>query len=250
MFDFCYNVEEQKQIFKEAKSCVIYDHHEGKKDFMQNYSNCYYDEEHSGAYLAFRYYFGTENVPLFIRYIQDRDLWSWKLKDSRQFSCYLFYEIQFDLDVWYETFCDDERQCFISDDNLLYKLSVETGDLYYKIQSKIVSSVVRAASRLTFCNVPAAIINTKDHISEVAECILETKKDVSVAIVWSFDHKKSQYRFSIRSRKDEVDCSVLAKLYGGDGHKQAAGFRVTSLSNEIPELLNKFNNFVSVSVKQ
>jgi oligoribonuclease NrnB/cAMP/cGMP phosphodiesterase (DHH superfamily) len=40
------------------------------------------------------------------------------------------------------------------------------------------------------------------------------------------------WTFSIYSTKPEIDCSVIAKRYGGGGHKQAAGFQLKELPDE------------------
>lgn len=46
--------------------------------------------------------------------------------------------------------------------------------------------------------------------------------------------------FSIYSTHPEIDCSVLAKKYGGGGHKGAAGFQCIGM--ELPlEFLKKFD---------
>ena len=39
-----------------------------------------------------------------------------------------------------------------------------------------------------------------------------------------FSYMKDHWTFTIYTNKDYVDCSVIAKLYGGGGHKNAAGF--------------------------
>jgi nanoRNase/pAp phosphatase (c-di-AMP/oligoRNAs hydrolase) len=39
--------------------------------------------------------------------------------------------------------------------------------------------------------------------------------------------KDGMYNFSLRSSEDGIDVSEIAKVYGGGGHKHAAGFKVT-----------------------
>lgn len=43
-----------------------------------------------------------------------------------------------------------------------------------------------------------------------------------------FDGK--QYHFSLYNDNGLVDCSIIAKQFGGGGHKGAAGFRIKSLN--------------------
>ena len=41
--------------------------------------------------------------------------------------------------------------------------------------------------------------------------------------------KRGLWTVSLRSTKDHIDCSIIAKKYGGGGHKQAAGFQTKEL---------------------
>jgi uncharacterized protein len=242
MFDFCYEEKEMEEIFREAKSVVVFDHHEGKQELMKKYSNCHYDLYHSGAYLAFKYFFPRLPVPLFIRFIQDRDLWTFEMENTKAFGCYSFYELKFDLDDWYEAFVNAGERTFKSDDDPIYEKMCREGMVYYKIQKKLVTMLARGASRIMVCDIPAAIINTKEHVSEVAEEILANMKEVKLAVVWGFDHFSNLYRVSIRSRKGEVDCTLIAEKYGGSGHKEAAGFKIPSEKSEILTMMKMYNS--------
>jgi len=44
------------------------------------------------------------------------------------------------------------------------------------------------------------------------------------AVVWYWDHKEKYAKVSLRSFHDNIDCSVVAKRFGGGGHPQASGF--------------------------
>ncbi|KKQ74152.1 MAG: MgpA protein [Berkelbacteria bacterium GW2011_GWB1_38_5] len=50
----------------------------------------------------------------------------------------------------------------------------------------------------------------------------------SKAAVLFFETPDGQIRASIRTEKDDVDVSKIAKLFGGGGHKKAAGFTVSA----------------------
>lgn len=43
-----------------------------------------------------------------------------------------------------------------------------------------------------------------------------------------FHYTNNAWNFSIYNDNGQVDCSVIAKQYGGGGHKGASGFRLNS----------------------
>ena len=54
-------------------------------------------------------------------------------------------------------------------------------------------------------------------------------------MIWEYEHATKVFRVSLRSDCDEVDVSLIAKKFGGGGHRRAAGFSHTGAS--IEELL-------------
>ena len=48
----------------------------------------------------------------------------------------------------------------------------------------------------------------------------------SKATILFFETPEGQIRASLRTEKDDVDVSKIAKLFGGGGHKKAAGFTI------------------------
>jgi oligoribonuclease NrnB/cAMP/cGMP phosphodiesterase (DHH superfamily) len=67
----------------------------------------------------------------------------------------------------------------------------------------------------------------------VSNDIVECKGYDGVACFW---YANGEYHFSLYNDNGEVDCSVIAKQYGGSGHKEAAGFRLS---------VNEFNNLIN-----
>lgn len=55
-----------------------------------------------------------------------------------------------------------------------------------------------------------------------------------------FHYANGMWNFSLYNDNGLVDCSVIAKLYGGGGHKGASGFRISDI-NDITKQLNSWN---------
>ena len=52
----------------------------------------------------------------------------------------------------------------------------------------------------------------------------EKMKVYDVCVPFSYNGKTDKWVYSIYTEKDDIDCSIIAKNYGGGGHQQAAGF--------------------------
>ena len=68
------------------------------------------------------------------------------------------------------------------------------------------------------------IVNSSQWMSEIGS---KLSPNCDFVVVWYFDHRRQQYGVSLRSFHEEVDCSEIAKRFGGGGHKKAAGFSLS-----------------------
>ena len=60
IFDFCPKQPDLQKLIEEAKSVIVYDHHESERDTVNMFpDNCYYSETHSGVFLAWKFFFLT-----------------------------------------------------------------------------------------------------------------------------------------------------------------------------------------------
>jgi oligoribonuclease NrnB/cAMP/cGMP phosphodiesterase (DHH superfamily) len=89
--------DDYKEIKKYAKNLVILDHHITNKEKLKDISYAYFDMTKSGVGLAWQYFFNTdEKMPLFLRCIMDRDIWTWIYPESRNFTDGLYDELDLD----------------------------------------------------------------------------------------------------------------------------------------------------------
>lgn len=72
---------------------MILDHHKSAMDDLKNEAGCFFDMSHSGAVLAWHYFFGLDTTPpLFLQLIQDRDLLRWDMREMSEALSYALYE--------------------------------------------------------------------------------------------------------------------------------------------------------------
>jgi nanoRNase/pAp phosphatase (c-di-AMP/oligoRNAs hydrolase) len=60
--------------------------------------------------------------------------------------------------------------------------------------------------------------------SEVGN-VLSSRDDCDIAAMWKYDLLNNEWNVSLRSTLD-IDVARIAQIYGGGGHKHAAGFRI------------------------
>lgn len=75
--DFSYKYNVLKNIMRDVNKIAILDHHQSAEKDLQQIpkENKIFDMKHSGAYITWAYFFGEDNVPLMIKYIEDNDIW-------------------------------------------------------------------------------------------------------------------------------------------------------------------------------
>ena len=86
ILDFSYPRETILELQRTHESVILLDHHKTAAEELQGVPHCHIDQSHSGAYLAWQYANPSEKPPGLILYVQDRDLWEWKLPNSREVS--------------------------------------------------------------------------------------------------------------------------------------------------------------------
>lgn len=219
----------------EAANITIIDHHKTFINAVENDEYCdadkvpwprlniHYDVNKSGAILAWEFFHDTEpSMPL--KYIQDRDLWKFELKGTKEICAALAnkYVVSRSFDVW-----DDLANAFDIDDTEVTDMLYAQSWALVAAQRQLVDECMATASepfidpfgfKMVLCNAPASVA------SELGNA-LATKYPDCIAVIWHTDEKTGIHKHSLRSVGD-VDCTELAKKFGGGGHKNAAGFSV------------------------
>ncbi|PRP82716.1 DHH family phosphohydrolase [Planoprotostelium fungivorum] len=224
IFDFCYSLEETKFLLEKCRGLLIMDHHKSGMDELKHLSpNIYFDMERSGARLAWDYFHPNQAPPLFLKYIEDRDLWKWSMADSKAFGAYLDtvpcnYEE-------YDTFCDDS----------VMRGAVEKGRAILSYIEYNVSRSTRRGYLTDFLGYKVMVLNCTHLMNEIGnELALQPACDF--ALVWQYDHHSDKIIVSMRSSNMKVDLSEIARQFGGGGHTKAAAFR---WSGTIQQLLKQ-----------
>lgn len=217
--DYSFDAETTKKMIKEAASFVVLDHHASAMEKLEDIPPEYkvFTMAMSGATLSWCYFFPGEPVPLWLRYVEDKDIWRWVHPHSREYSA--------GADLNIKTFEDMDR-LHEGGQEAIDALITE-GKVLQRYIQKVVDRHVRKSQLCTLKGFPqytAAVVNSSVSASEIGNAICVQVQEADYAIIWQFDSISRQYIVSLRSNTDEVDVSKIAQTYGGGGHRRASGF--------------------------
>lgn len=216
--DFSYTKKILLNINDKAKSLVVLDHHKSSYEDLHSLDFAHFDMNRSGAGMAWDHFHGTSRPPL-IDYIEDRDLWRWALPDSKEilaaFECVKpSFENYSEFNDKLST--EHGRSGIISNGTaiLVYK-SAKVRSLAEKAYMVDISAICN----LDDPSLQVPCVNTSVFHSEVGNLLAQTHP---MAIIW-YRAEDGSYRHSLRSA-GRVDCSRVARFWGGGGHADASGF--------------------------
>ncbi len=229
LVDFCYNTETINHIKLFANSVTVIDHHVNAVDKLKNVDgvNTYLDLHHSGCVLTWKYFNKNEPVPEFLKYIEDRDLWKFKLPNSKEITtAILSYE--YDFDNW----------------NILNATSIKTliseGIALYRKHLKDVKELIKTTKkRIRIFEYEVPIANAPYcYASDICDIM---NKNEPFALSYYVKNNDSLY-VSIRSdvNGSNIDVNEIAKKFGGGGHRNAAGFEIKIDSDLIQNLILRY----------
>lgn len=243
ILDFSFSRAVMEQLFKLARKVIWLDHHKTAfemwcssyvKGMAYNNTNdrrldpsiahqiCL-DDNKSGAMLAWEYFHPEKEVPMLIKHIDDYDRWQFKLEGTKEFNRALWSYAPWSFEQWEDIYgeCGD----FTGLD-----LKAE-GAAILRAHEANVKAVVSTASKE--CILSTGPLLPHMHIGLAANCPPHLASDVghrlanqsgTYGLLWFID-KDNKCKCSLRSNGD-YDVSAIAKVFGGGGHKNAAGFEV------------------------
>lgn len=211
ILDFSYDRDTIEKMQKDAESLIIIDHHKSAMIALDGIEGKHiFKMEHSGCILAWNFFHPGDDPPLFLQYIEDRDLWKFELPWSREFSA------AFDLVPF--RFKEFDKMLF---DSFIEECK-KRGSYILPYSELVITKSCSRAVRKTLDGHDALVVNATHWACEIGARLAP---DCEVALVWFWDHKTGEVVASLRSFHDDTDCSVIAKKFGGGGHPTSSGFR-------------------------
>ncbi len=200
-----------EKMAREAARLVLIDHHISSKPLMPLSKEYWFSLEHSAAVLAWEYFHQGKPVPELLRYVEDGDLWKFKLPSSRAIGTYIGL-FGFGFKTWEQL--AKELQSFSG-----RRRAAERGELLLKYQEEQVGEVVARAREVRFEGKRVLAANSPLLDSQIGHAL--AKKKPPFGIVWR--EENGLIRVSLRA-EGNFDVAKIAEKYGGGGHRAAAGF--------------------------
>lgn len=215
MVDFSYKRPVLLEMAAQADNILIIDHHDSaEKELVDLPDNVrtVFDMSKSGAVLAWEFFHSSWTVPYLLLLVQDRDLWQWKLPETKEVSAALFAS-EWTFEAWdgYVTRWDALR---------------DGGAMLVQKQEKDVQAICDANEHwVDVCGYVVPAVNCLwMHASDVGhEMCNRHPEGAPFSVSWFFNGDK--VKVSLRSN-GKINCGDIASQYGGGGHPTAAGFHI------------------------
>lgn len=234
ILDFAYSRSMMEKLANEANSLIVLDHHISNQEPLKDFPYAVFDMNKSGAMMSWNFFHSTKEPPLFIQYVQDRDLWKWSLPKSKEFSV-AFFEVPFSF-TEYDKFLKQSE----IDRAIVY------GSYIQKHTEKQVKLIAKGAVNRKLFGYNCKVVNSCVYRSELGHEL--AKQSGGIGVVWSFNHSNQTIRISFRSDDDFHNVAEVSKALSSlglshsetsnaGGHSRAAGFIMSSKYN-IEDIFN------------
>lgn len=242
--DFSWKRPVIEKLSNQVKYMVILDHHESAQreladlppveSFKVNPEHkiaARFDMNKSGCRLAWEY-LSTEELPKLLAYIEDHDLFRHQLPHSLTIKAGIG-TLDFNFEEWCRAIEDLDRYSSIVDSSLY-----QDGEVILKYKQKQIEHLVNTCTHLTnlavlrenmdglvpIINGLVPIINAPMTMStELGHKMLEKYPDALFALIYQLFENGQKVRLSLRSDNKRMPVNTICEVYGGGGHRNAAG---------------------------
>lgn len=242
--DFSYKRPVLLDMAKTARTVFVVDHHKTAAEDLAGFlgpvgynpdvlAQQYYEQrvppisvlfdmERSGAGLTWDFLHPATPRPRLVDYVEDRDLWRFKLEHSRAVSAFVFSQT-YTFEGWDRLARDLEE-----DFSIVVSGGLSIDRKHHKDVAELVAALrmemVIGGHWVPVANLPYTLTSDAGHLMCAPYQSLNLQGEIVTppfaACYW--DTPKGRV-FSLRSVGD-FDVSAVAAQYGGGGHRNAAGF--------------------------
>lgn len=228
--DFSYLRNELLCICEDANHVTLIDHHKKAiedliwtdgEPFPANLS-LILDTHRSGCILTWDHFFPMSAAPELLKHIQDYDLWRFSLQGTKEIIAAYWAESITVENFWY----------YASSFHTKIWDAEEIGAVLVKKKAKDLQDCIEAGMRwVRVAGEDVPIINAPySWASGICEKMM---KDCNAPFAVCYTDLKDVRKWSLRSEDHRKDVNEIAKLFGGGGHRNAAGF-TTSMDFMFP----------------
>lgn len=212
ILDFSYSPQTLLTEAQTLKHITLIDHHVTAKKQFENISlpdnvKVHFEMNQSGCVLAWQHFFPEIEVPMILKHIEDRDLWRFELKGTKEITSAI-YEY---MPMSFGRFSHLEL-------NRLFSV----GRIQVAQMNRMVQRLTKNAHPIIIGGKSGLAVNAASFFASDLGHVL-AEKSGGVGMVYYYDGSKKKWNFGLRSIGD-LNVGELALAFGGGGHINAAGF--------------------------
>lgn len=216
--DFSFKRDEMIMLANQVSEIIVIDHHKTAQENLVDLPDnvlVRFDMNHSGAVLTWNYFFPRAAfVPTLLQYIEDRDLWLWKMDRSESLSEGLFFLVENN---------DIKSFDYVMNQKTLFEI-MQIGEIIAENRNRKVKGKVKHVANIRVDGREFVSMNTTDDISHTgnAMCLQYNLP----ALMW-FVTEEGKVVCSLRSTEQIGAVNDIAVRFGGGGHPMACGFEIS-----------------------
>lgn len=217
ILDFSYSREICDQL-AEQYQLVVLDHHESAQIALKDAPYAIFDMKKAGCELAWEYFFPAAQLPDLLAYVADRDLWTWELPNSKEVNAWIT-SLPKRFSKWAAV-----AMSGVGHD------AIQGGKAILDSYQHLLEIMADGAGTTTIHGHPAVVVNNSLALhSELADLLLQRHPEAALVAIYQ-DRASGTRKYSLRTKRTDLDLSAIARQYGGGGHRKAAGFELPSYS--------------------
>lgn len=178
---------------------------------------------------GWKYLFPEEQMPTSVKLLGEYD--TWRNQDKERWDNAIM-PFQYGMRMMCNSAETFAPELLLPDDYAMdqaTKAIIECGRTILQYQKQQNERACRSSFEIEFEGFRGIALNNGGANSQVFDSVYDPEKhDIMIPFVFTGKH----WTFSLYTTKENVDCSVIAKLKGGGGHKKAAGFQLKELPEE------------------
>jgi len=220
MVDFGLPADAMRSLRAEASEFIWIDHHASQLTVQKTLGWGTLDTTECGTSLTWKLLFPEQEPPPVVAYIRDKDLWQWKLPDSRIIAAGLE-----------ASFPKDQFKGLLEVDLVAM---AERGKPIIANQAARLAELANQGIAISepygLAGVRALAIMTKADLSDLGAYVCQSREEgglgYDLAILY-YQKPDRRWVHSLRSTSGElprVDCAVIAAARGGGGHPASASY--------------------------
>lgn len=218
LLDFTYPKDVTDRLIAANVRVTAIDHHAAMRDVTMSTQGGIFNNDHSGAALAWEFFNPGMPVPMLVRIVEDWDLHRLALPETLPVFDWLDL-FEFDFKVF-------TKLARTLDTAAGLRRAVRQGSILQQYRETLVRSMVaNDAYEVQFGEYRVLAVTTRIYHHEVGTALAENRP---FGVTWRVG--RDGVYVSLRS-EGPVDVAVLAGQYGGSGHARAAGFTVPTVED-------------------